>query len=238
MDNDIFIPYKFRASQIVGLAKVAVKFIEANGIRFQELDPSKEPPPYEKLNKLSWYNSKAGKVREYIQALTLEAAKQHFLELTVIGDWGNVNFALTGKDNEPTAVAPAEIGFGVVDRLTKAVAFRRLFDSEQRSSFLQLALSAFGTGGAKMEVNWGFSTVFFPTVGGTLSNGTAVATGFSTNRVPGVVLTTAQYGPGYALPMVLDVYERGAGYFAVQGVTSGGGVPGAVTIGFMWLAIG
>lgn len=138
MDNDIFIPYKFRASQIVGITKVAVKFIEANGLRLKEEINTIE----KKVNKIAWYNYTQKKIRSEILGTTAIKELKHFLEIWVNGDWGPTGLELSAVDTEPEDKGgnmPAIIGT-VTDRLTKEGNTAYLQDAEKRSSFVQLPL--------------------------------------------------------------------------------------------------
>lgn len=136
MDNDIFIPYKFRASQIVGLAKVAVKFIEANGIRFRE--ELNTIPTEKKLNKLTWYNYTQAKIRsELIGSTTIGEAK-HWFEMWVNGNWGPAGIVLQSADTEPENPNPISVTAIATDRATKEGNAALVMDHEKRSSFVQL----------------------------------------------------------------------------------------------------
>ena len=135
MDSDSFYPAVITAARIIGLGEVVVKKIQALGIRLNEEEP-KPPFPYEaNLNKIEWFNKAQGKVRQLIQGLNL--GSHHFLEMTVAGNWGNSLLSIQSTDVEPEG-EQASVGFGVVDRITKAVNFGTIFDSEKKSSFLKI----------------------------------------------------------------------------------------------------
>lgn len=136
MDNDIFIPYKFRASQIVGLAKVAVKFIEANGIRLKE--ELNTIPNEKKLNRLTWYNYAQAKIRAELLGSTTIGEARHWFEMWVNGNWGPAGIVLETTDTEPENKAGIGVTATATDRITKEGNSALLIDHAKRSSFVQL----------------------------------------------------------------------------------------------------
>jgi hypothetical protein len=154
MDNDIFIPFKFRASQIVGLSKVLVKTIETTSLKLKEEKTS----AIAKLNTVGWYDA-AEKARERITGYLSEDEKTRNLFLEILGKAGETWFNFTAPNGNEGILAGIT-AYCQGPGLEEAVL--QLWDSQARSKFLQVPsvgkrLVNFGTATAEWPGGSGFS---------------------------------------------------------------------------------
>lgn len=231
MDNDIFIPYKFRASQIVGLAKVAVKAIETEGMKLREGNTSSGI-----VNKIGWYNEAAAIYKEFITGVSV--IKRHLLLLQAgngpakaEGELWSTVLELVGSDIEPAANSVGAF-LKVAFKTTKAYIGTTIIDESLQSSFLQLCRGRFGFGAYK-EIDFGESELVWPAASN-LSSITVVP--HQLNKVPQLVLATPHESGTGATIAILNPFGYTAANFGINGWWPSAAGPGSMK--FKWIAIG
>lgn len=155
MDNDIFIPFKFRASQIVGLSKVAVKAIETAGIVLRETQ-GKEIP-----NSIVWKN-KLGVVKQKITGyggLPVETETGvHDIVLESIGKPGVGETAyLVVRGTDQVGLNEAFIGIRIEG---EPGGIERLLEAGDVSNFMRRG--AIGSGAQRNRMAYGGLVVIGP----------------------------------------------------------------------------
>lgn len=221
MDNDIYIPFKFRASQIVGLTKVAAKYIETNGIKLKELGQ------FANANRVGWFSPVSGKLKEAITGAEIKEETggptfiHHILELIAGELLGEGE--LTGDGPSLTLdYCPGEKGSRILARVNGLEEpLVTILDEKNRSSFLKLLTLA------NLHLSFGTSTA---TWAAAQFSSKIVAHGLGV--VPQLVIIGGQNSNlSYGAP----VGGRTKTQLEVSGFSSAA-ITG--TFGFDWLAIG